>query len=120
MQKQKRQKYSNGATVKKEFKDVGSIEGKFKATQNYQSADIKGSVRLPKGLTANAYIFKDSAGNKNDGLSVEKKLGTSSSVRLNKNRNSKGVSVTKGNLSLDVTKPKRGDLRYGLTYRKKI
>jgi len=59
MKNQKRQKYSNGTVVQKTFKNVGSIEGKFNANQSYQSADITGSVRLPKGMTANASIFKD-------------------------------------------------------------
>ena len=117
----KRQKYNNGSTViQKTFKNVGQLEGKFNANQSYQSADITGSVKLPKGMTANASIFKDSAGNKNTGFSVEKQLGTNSSVRLNKNKNSKGVSVKKGNFSLDVTKPKRGDTQYGITYSKSI
>ena len=120
MKKQKRQKYSNGTVVQKTFKNVGAIEGKFNANQSYQSADITGSVRLPKGMTANASIFKDSDGNKNTGFSVEKQLGTNSSVRVNKNKNSKGVSVKKGNFSLDVTKPKKGDTQYGITYSKTI
>ena len=120
MKKQKRQKYSNGTVVKKEFKDVGSIEGKFNANQSYQSADITGSIKLPKGLRATASVFKDSAGNKNTGFSVEKQLPRNSSVGIGKNRNSTNVSVSKGNFRLEVKKPKAGDTQYGITYSKSI
>jgi hypothetical protein len=116
----KRQKYSNGATVKKEFKNVGSIEGKFNANQSYQSADITGSVRLPKGMTANASIFKDSAGNKNTSFRVDKNLPKDSSIGIGKNSRSTSVFANKGNFSLEVRKPKKGDTYYGITYSKKI
>ena len=121
MKKQKRQKYSNGSTViQKTFKNVGQIEGTFNANQSYQSADITGSVKLPKGMTASASIFKDSAGNKNTGFSVEKQLPRNSSVGIGKNRNSTNVSVSKGNFRLEVKKPKAGDTQYGITYSRKI
>ena len=120
MKKQKRQKYSNGTVVKKEFKDVGSIEGKFNANQSYQSADIIGSVRLPKGMTANASIFKDSAGNKNTGFRVDKNLPKDSSIGIGKDSNSTSVFATRGNFSLEVKKPKKGDTYYGITYSRKI
>lgn len=116
----KRQKYSNGAVVKKNFKNVGAIEGKFTANQNYQSADISGSVGLPKGMTANASIFKDSAGNKNTSFRVDKNLPRDSSIGIGKTGNSTSVFATKGNVSLEVRKPKKGDTYYGITYSKKI
>ena len=121
MKKQKRQKYSNGSTViQKTFKNVGQIEGTFNANQSYQSADITGSIKLPKGLKATAGVFKDSAGNKNTGFSVEKQLPRNSSVGIGKNRNSTNVSVSKGNFRLEVKKPKAGDTQYGITYSRKI
>jgi len=121
MKKQKRQKYSNGSTViQKTFKNVGQIEGTFNANQSYQSADITGSIKLPKGLKATAGVFKDSAGNKNTGFSVEKQLPKNSSVGIGKNRNSTSVSVSKGNFRLEVKKPKAGDTQYGITYSKSI
>ena len=120
MKKQKRQKYSNGTVVQKTFKNVGAIEGKFNANQSYQSADITGSLRLPKGMTASASVFKDSAGNRNTGFGLKKQIGTNSSVGIGKDKNSTSVSVGRGNFSLDVTKPKRGDTHYGITYSKTI
>ena len=121
--KQKRQKYSNGSlgtVIQKTFENVGQLEGKFKANQSYQSADITGRLRLPKGMTANASIFKDSAGNKNTSFRVDKNLPKNSSIGIGKNNNSTSVFADKGNFSLEVRKPKKGDTYYGITYSRSI
>lgn len=100
----KRQKYNNGSLVlRKTFKNVGSIEGEFKGNQSYQSADITGSVRLPKGMTANASIFIDSEGRKNKGFSVEKQLKNNSSVTASSNKNKKSVTYRRGIFSLEAS-----------------
>ena len=116
----KRQKYSNGTVVQKTFKDVGSIEAKINANQKYQNVDITGNLLLPKGMTANASIFKDSAGNKNTSFRVDKNLPKDSSIGIGKNSRSTSVFANKGNFSLEVRKPKKGDTYYGITYSKKI
>jgi len=100
----KRQKYNNGSLVlRKTFKNVGSIEGEFRGNQSYQSADITGSLNLPKGLRANASVFRDSEGAKNKGFSVEKQLKNNSSVTASSNKNKKSVTYRKGIFSLEAS-----------------
>ena len=107
MKKQKRQKYSNGTVVQKTFKNVGSIEGNFNANQNQQSATLSAKLNLPKGLTVNAKVFKDSIGAKQEDYGFTQKLpkGFSVSGRTSTNKQDVGraVSIQKGIFALEAS-----------------
>ena len=106
----KRQKYNNGSIVlRKNFKNVGSLEGKFAGNHNYQSGELRGSLPLPKGITVNAEIFRDSKGGKNEGFSVKKQLKNNSSVTASSNKNTKRVTYSKGIFSLEASNSPKGE-----------
>jgi len=94
--KKKKTKYNNGGLVaRKEFKNVGSIEGNIAGNQNYMRSSVAASVR--KGGTAvTGSISKDSMGNKTTNYSLEKQLPGKSSVNVNKNSISYSKNIGKG------------------------
>lgn len=118
MKKQKRQKYSNGSSVKqKTHQNVQAIEKEFAANQKGNTFG-RGSTQLPGGVTVNYSIFK----NRDDKIKttgIDKTFGkTRLGASTNKYQDS--ISIGRGGLSFNVTKPKNGKTSYGITYRKKI
>lgn len=92
----KKLKYNNGGIVaRKEFKNVGSLEGNIAGNQNYLKGSVAASVR--KGGTAvTGSVSKDSMGNKTTNYSLEKQLPRKSSVNVNKNSISYSKGIGKG------------------------
>lgn len=107
----KKAKYNNGGLVaRKEFKNVGSIEGNLSGNQNYHSGSITASANLG-GTQVTASKFKDSVGNSSTNYSLKKQMkgGSSAGVKLGKN-----PSVT---YSKDLGKGFRLNAQVGKNYR---
>ena len=118
MKKQKRQKYSNGSSVKqKTHQNVQAIEQDFAAKQKGNSFG-QGSTQLPGGVSVNYSIFKNSD-DKIKTTGIEKDFGNIT-LGASTNKYKDSISIGRGGFRFDVTKPKKGKTSYGITYRKKI
>jgi hypothetical protein len=112
MAKCKMKKYNNGGLVaRKDFKDVGSIEGNLAGNHNYTKSSVAASVRKG-GNSATASYSKDSKGNSNSIFSFEKQLPNKSSVGVKIRKNPK-VTYHKQlrggfNLKVEANKNYRG------------
>jgi hypothetical protein len=85
--KKKKTKYNNGGLVaRKEFKGIGSIEGNLAGDHNYTKSSVAASVRKG-GTSATASYSKDSRGNSNNIFSFEKQLPNKSSIGVKIRKN---------------------------------
>jgi hypothetical protein len=76
----KKMKYSNGGIVaRKEFKNVGEIEGRAAGNQNFMQGSVTASKNFG-GTRATASIYKDNKGGSSRSYSLEKQLPGKASV----------------------------------------
>ncbi len=93
----KKTKYNNGGLVaRKEFKNIGSIEGAVSGDQNYRSGQFKATANLGKAKVS-ARKFKDSMGNSatNYSASYSKDLGKGFKLKAQVGKNYRGMSISK-------------------------
>ncbi len=118
MKKQKRQKYSNGSSVKqKTHQNVQAMEHEVTAKQKGNSFG-QGSTSIPGGGSLNYSIFK----NRDDKIrTVElKQPFGKNTLGIGRNKNQKSISIGRNGLELKVTKPNNGKTHYGVTFTKLI
>jgi hypothetical protein len=93
----KKTKYNNGGLVaRKEFKNIGSIEGNLSGNQGYRAGSVSASTKVGDNTQVTASKFKDSMGNSANNYSLEKQMKNNSSARLNKNSVSYSKGIGKG------------------------
>ena len=108
----KKAKYNNGGLVaRKEFKNVGSIEGNLSGNQNYRRGSLTAAAELGN-TRVTASKSKDTMGNSSTNYSVERQLKNKSSAGV-KLGNNPSVTYSKGlgkgiTLNVQVGKNYRG------------